>query len=201
VHRPIAETALVPDPFGQFRRWLDDAVLARLNEPTAFALATADAGAVPSVRMVLLKSFDTRGFVFATNYESRKGADLEANPRAAICFHWEPLGRQVRIAGAVERTSAADSDVIHESRPRGARLAAWASPQSRPIADRAWLEERVRQLAGLHPGPVPRPPFWGGYRLHPDRFEFWQGGAHRLHDRFVYVLRQAGGWRIERLAP
>ena len=197
----LRDFGLDRDPVVQFRRWLDAAVDARLAEPTACALGTADRAGRPAVRMVLLKSFDTRGFVFSTNYESRKGSEVEANPWAALCFYWEPLQRQVRIEGAVTRADPEESDAIYGARPRGARLAAWAAPQSRPNFDRATLEARVRELERLHPGDVPRPPFWGGYRIAPRRFEYWQGREHRLHDRFAYTLGGDDGWAIERLGP
>jgi pyridoxamine 5'-phosphate oxidase len=151
--------------------------------------------------MVLLKAFDDRGFVFATSYGSRKGEELAANPWAALLFHWAELERQVRIEGHVERASAADSDEIFAARPRGAQLACWASEQSRPIADREALEERVRDAQRRFPGAVPRPPHWGAFRLAPERIELWQGRPHRLHDRLVYVRRPDGGFDVARLAP
>lgn len=164
------------------------------------ALATASADGAPSARIVLLKGVD-RGFVFFTNRESRKGRELDANARAALVFHWQPLGRQVRVEGSVEPVSEDESYAYFSTRPRGARIGAWASPQSRPIASRAELEERLAAAGSAHPGDdVPLPPFWGGFRLVPARLEFWQHGDDRLHDRFVYEPDD-DGWRITRLAP
>lgn len=199
----LAAQGLDPDPFEQFRLWLADAAVAGLREPTACALATTTASALgrPSARMVLLKGFDERGFVFATHYESRKGRELAANPAAALVFYWDVVERQVRIEGIVERTAADESDAIFAARPRGARLGAWASPQSERIAGREELERRVSELERQHPSDVPRPPFWGGFRLVPDQLEFWQGQPHRLHDRFDYRRGPDGRWLIARLAP
>lgn len=192
---------LDPDPLRQFRAWYGEAEAAGLAMPEAMALATAAADGRPSVRMVLLKRADESGFGFHTNLESRKGEELAANPRAALLFHWQPLGRQVRIEGAVEPAPAAESEAYFRTRPIGSRLAAWASPQSRPLADREELtrlfgEARVR----FGDGEVPLPPHWGGLRVVPDAYEFWQHGDDRLHDRVRY-LRQGDGWRRERLAP
>ncbi len=188
-----------PDPFAQFAAWF--AAAGSIRQPEAAALATASADGVPSVRMVLLKGWGEAGFVFFTNYESRKGEELATNPRAALVVHWEPLGRQIRVEGAVERTSEDESDAYFATRPRGSQLAARASHQSRPLADRAEIDAAFvaleRRFAG---GPVPRPRTWGGFRLVPSAVEFWQHQEHRLHDRLVY--RRAGtGWRLERLAP
>jgi pyridoxamine 5'-phosphate oxidase len=197
----LAEADVAPDPVVQFGRWYDDARSAGLVEPSAMTLATATAGAVPSARMVLLRGFDRRGFVFYTNYESRKAAELAANPLAALVFWWGELQRQVRVEGRVERTSRAESAAYFRTRPPGSRLSAWASPQSRVIPGREVLEERAAEVAAGHPGgEVPLPPFWGGYRLVPEVVELWQGRPNRLHDRLRYT-RAAGGWRIERLAP
>jgi pyridoxamine 5'-phosphate oxidase len=184
------------DPLAQFRKWFDEAAgVVRLRE--AMALATATTGGAPSVRMVLLKVADERGFVFFTHYTSRKGRELEANPNAALLFHWDPLGRQVRIEGAVERVSAEESDAYFETRPHGARIGANVSRQSEVLADRAELERRVRALEGVDPG---RPASWGGFRLFPSAWEFWQHRDDRLHDRFRY-LRRDGAWVSERLFP
>jgi pyridoxamine 5'-phosphate oxidase len=197
----LAEADVAPDPVVQFGRWYDDARSAGLVEPSAMTLATATAGGVPSARMVLLRGVDRRGFVFYTNYESRKAAELAANPLAALVFWWGELQRQVRVEGRVERTSREESAAYFRTRPPGSRLSAWASPQSRVILGREVLEERVAEVAAGHPGgDVPLPPFWGGYRLVPEVVELWQGRPNRLHDRLRYT-RAAGGWRIERLAP
>ena len=188
------------DPVVQFRRWFEQAEQAGLLEPTAMTLATATPDGRPSARMVLLRGFDERGFCFYTNYESRKGAELAANPRAALVFWWGELERQVRIEGPVEPTTRQESEAYFHSRPPGSQLSAAASPQSRVI-DRATLEQRVAELAtSLPEGEVPLPDFWGGYRLAHEVVEFWQGRPNRLHDRLRY--RRAGdGWKIERLAP
>ena len=189
------------DPFVEFARWLAEAQEAQVLEPTAMTLATATAGGAPSARMVLLKGFDERGFVFYTDYRSRKAAELEANPRAALTFWWGELERQVRIEGPVGPTTRQESEAYFHSRPPGSQLSAAASPQSRVIDDRAALERRVAELAAGHQdGQVPLPDFWGGFRLAHEVVEFWQGRPNRLHDRLRY--RRAGNtWKIERLAP
>jgi pyridoxamine 5'-phosphate oxidase len=189
------------DPLRQFRSWYTEAEAAGVAMPDAMALATATADGSPSVRMVLLKRADEAGFGFHTHYESRKGLELAANPRAALLFHWQPLGRQVRVEGAVERSSGEESEAYFRTRPLGSRLAAWASPQSRPLADRAELERLYEEARARYAGgEVPLPPHWGGLRLAPDAYEFWQHGEDRLHDRVRYT-RDGTGWRRERLAP
>lgn len=192
---------LARDPVEQFRVWMDCAVAAGLAEPTAMTLATATREGRPSARIVLLKRFDAAGFVFATNYGSRKGGELESNPLAALLFHWQPLHRQVRIEGPTRRCTPDESDRIFASRPRAARVGAWASPQSRVIGGREALEVEVREQARRHGDDVPRPEHWGGYRLLPESFEFWQGREDRLHDRFRFLRDESGAWRVDRLAP
>lgn len=171
-----------------------------MQAPEGVALATAGADGWPSVRMVLLRGFDDRGFRFFTGYESRKGAELAANPAAALCFYWQPLGRQVRVEGRVEQLPAAESDAYFESRPLDSRLGTWASDQSTVLPNRAALDEALAAARERFGEDVPRPSRWGGFRLAPERIEFWQHGEHRLHDRFRYT-RGPGGWLIERLAP
>jgi pyridoxamine 5'-phosphate oxidase len=189
------------DPIARFRELFDAARARESNDPTAAALATADGAAQPSVRMVLVKIVDQRGFRFFTNLGSRKAHELEENPRAALCFHWPALERQVRAEGPVESLPAEESDAYFASRARDSQLGAWASRQSAPLASRAALEERVRLVAERFDGrPIPRPPFWGGYLLVPERIEVWSGGAHRLHDRELYARTDAG-WSVERLFP
>jgi pyridoxamine 5'-phosphate oxidase len=184
-----------------FARWFDEA-RATAVEPEAVALATATPDGRPSVRMVLGKGFDERGVAFYTNHHSRKGAELEANPRGALLFHWPELGRQVRVEGAVERLPREESERYARTRSHRSRLSALASPQSRPVPSREWLEERVAELAREHAeGEVPLGDDWGGYRLAPDAWEFWQHRPDRLHDRFRYLPEEGGGWRIERLGP
>jgi pyridoxamine 5'-phosphate oxidase len=199
---PLHEEDVDPDPVRQFERWFLQATEAGIAQSEAMALATATPDGAPSVRMVLLKHADHAGFIFYSNYESRKGGELAANPRAALLFHWEPLGRQVRIEGPVERTSRQESEAYAHSRSRGSQLSALASPQSRPIPSREWLEERAGELAGRYPpGQEPLGENWGGYRLKPRRFEFWQHRTSRMHDRLLYTPDADGTWRIERLAP
>jgi pyridoxamine 5'-phosphate oxidase len=186
--------AYTQDPLQWLHEWL-----AEPGSDTV-ALATADADGAPSARMVLLRGADDRGFTFFTNYESRKGRELAENPRAALLFHWPQLGRQVRVEGSVERVSGEESDAYFATRPRGAQLAAWASRQSEPVETREALEARFAELEAEHAGDVPRPPHWGGYRLRPDTYEFWQHRDNRLHDRIRY-RRDGSAWVAERLSP
>jgi pyridoxamine 5'-phosphate oxidase len=199
--RELRRADLTSDPLEQFRGWFAEAAEA-LDVPEAVALATATPAGAPSVRMVLLKGFDERGLVFYSHYTSRKGRELEANPQAALLFHWPTLGRQVRLEGRVERLPGEESDVYFATRPRDAQLGAAASRQSEPLGSRAELYERLAELEGdLGGGPVSRPPTWGGYRLVPGAWEFWQHRDSRLHDRFRYEWEPGGGWSVARLFP
>jgi pyridoxamine 5'-phosphate oxidase len=198
--RRLDETDVDVDPFRQFHAWLKEAIESALPEPTAMTLATVDDEGSPSARIVLLKALDERGFVFYTNYQSRKGQELASRPRAALVFLWKELERQVRIEGTVEKVSAAEADAYYAVRPLGARIGAWASTQSAVIPGRPWLEARVKAAEAQYGDHPPRPPHWGGYRVIPDWLEFWQGRRSRLHDRIAYTL-EAGGWKIARLSP
>lgn len=197
----LQEADLAPGPTDQFRRWFDEALAAGLHEPNAMTVATATPDGRPSARVVLLKGFDERGFVFYTNYEGRKGGELGENPHAALVFYWGELERQVRIEGLVSRVPGEESDAYYESRPRGSRLGAWASAQSREVEGRGALEERLHGLEVEHEGQeIHRPPFWGGFLVEPEAVEFWQGRENRLHDRLVY-RRAREGWEVVRLQP
>lgn len=196
----LDEDAVARSPFDQFAKWFDGALKSQLREPTAMALATVGPDGRPSARMVLLKGFDERGFVFYTNYDSRKGGELADNPHASLLLFWAEIGRQIRIEGDIEKTPASESDEYFKTRPLGARIGAWASPQSE-VTKKSALMARVAEM-GLRHGIYPsRPPNWGGYRLIPHEFEFWQGRPSRLHDRIRYRKQPDGGWLIERLAP
>ncbi|KVV39142.1 pyridoxamine 5'-phosphate oxidase [Burkholderia ubonensis] len=199
----LDEADAAPNPFTQFDRWFKEALDAKLPEPNTMTLATVGENGRPSARIVLIKGVDERGFVFFTNYESRKGRDLAAHPYAALLFYWIELERQVRVEGRIEKTSAEDSDRYFASRPLGSRIGAWASDQSAVIDSRATLEAREKAVSERYGDDPPRPPHWGGYRLVPDSLEFWQGRPSRLHDRLLYTRDDAAphGWTISRLSP
>jgi pyridoxamine 5'-phosphate oxidase len=197
----LLETDIHPDPIVQFQQWFDAAVAAELPEPNAMTLATATPDGIPSARIVLLKGYDDRGFVFFTNYNSHKGQEIAANPQAAIVFLWTELERQVRIQGQVTKIAPEESDAYFYSRPAGSRLGAWASDQSTVVTDRAILEQQMTDLQTKYPdGNIPRPEHWGGYRVQPSVIEFWQGRSSRLHDRLRY-RKQEATWVIDRLSP
>jgi pyridoxamine 5'-phosphate oxidase len=199
----LDEANAAGDPFTQFGRWITDALAANLREPNAMTLATVGENGVPSARIVLLRGWDNRGFVFFTNYVSQKGREIHANPAAALVFFWDVLERQVRITGRVDKLRGEESDAYFARRPRGSRISAWASPQSQVIPNRALLEERIAEAEGRFADmDVPRPPHWGGYRVQPERVEFWQGRVNRAHDRLVYTYEVPGDyWKRERLGP
>lgn len=200
--QPLREEDLDPSPFVQFTRWFEEAARHGVRAPEAATLATATPDGIPSARIVLVKGREEAGFVFFSNYESRKGRELTANPRAALVFYWDALGRQVRLEGPVERTSGEESAAYVTSRPRGSRISAMASPQSDVIESREALERRVSELTAEHEGAeLPVPENWGGFRLRPETFEFWQHREDRLHDRLRYTARPDARWLLERLAP
>lgn len=189
------------DPIVQFDKWLNEAIVGELPEPTAMTLATISAGGRPAARIVLLKAVDARGLAFFTNYESSKGQELAANPHAALVFHWVELERQVRIEGPIEKVSEEESTEYFNKRPLLSRIGAWASPQSQTIPSREWLEQAFATTSERFKDDVPLPPFWGGYRVTPESIEFWQGRRSRLHDRLLYRRDTSGIWNISRLAP
>lgn len=200
--RALTEQDVHADPIQQFTAWFDEALKAQLIDANAMTLATASPSGEPAARIVLLKAADADGFVFYTNYDSAKGRDLAANPRASLLFFWSELERQVRITGAVTKTSAEESDTYFHSRPVESQIGASSSPQSRPVADRSELENRYAEVAAKFKDTiVPRPSSWGGYRLTPERIEFWQGRKSRLHDRLLYTRQADGSWSRSRLAP
>ena len=198
----LLESDLASDPLTQFQRWLSDVQAANVTDWQAMSLATATRAGRPSVRVVYLRGWDERGFLFYTNFDSRKGHELAYNPQAAAVLYWKELERQVRIEGTVSRADDAESDAYFAGRPRESCIGAWASSQSQPLADRATLERLTAEFEAKFAGhPIPRPPNWGGFRLIPDSVEFWQGGVARLHDRLIYRRQADGTWRIERLFP
>ena len=196
----LSERDVAADPIMQFEKWFAQALTAGMIEPNAMTLATSTRDGHPSARIVLLKGVDAKGFVFFTDYRSRKGTELEANPHVSLCFWWGELQRQVRITGTVARASREESEAYYRTRPHGSRIGAWASHQSAPLASREPLELEVKRLEEKYPDEVPLPPHWGGYRVTPDSIEFWQGRPSRLHDRIVYA-RDGNSWRIGRLSP
>jgi pyridoxamine 5'-phosphate oxidase len=199
----LTKSSADPNPLRQFAFWFKEASESGMSEQdaTSMTLATANKNGRPCARIVLLKSFDESGFVFFTNYNSRKGGELADNARACLLFYWAPVWRQVRIEGAVEKVSAAESDEYFHSRPLGSKIGAWASNQSQRVTSRNELDERFAEFSMKFPDNVPRPPHWGGYRVKPEVIEFWQGRENRLHDRLVYAQEDDGNWRLERLAP
>ena len=199
----LDESDLAAEPMDQFDHWFADVAKSGLDEPNAMVVTTVGPDGQPSARTVLLKGYDRRGFLFYTNYGSRKGVELDANPRVALLFPWHPLARQVIVTGLAERVGRDETAAYFRSRPHGSRLGAWASEQSRPVASRAELEQRYADLAARYPEGegVPVPPFWGGYRITPLTVEFWQGRENRLHDRLRYEAGDGAGWRVQRLCP
>ncbi len=201
-HKNLSEKDVSEDPIKQFEKWWEEAVHSKIDEVNAMTLATASPDGLPSARIVLLKGFSEKGFTFFTNYESYKGRQLLDNPKACLVFFWKELERQVRITGLVVKISAAESDEYFNSRPEASRIGAWASPQSRVIENRHWIDEKFNELVNKMEGTaIKRPPYWGGYLVKPVEIEFWQGRPSRLHDRIQYSLDENGKWKIERLAP
>ncbi len=200
--KSLLEADVEKNPVQQFTKWWNDATHSDIEEVNAMTLATASSDGLPAARIVLLKGYDERGFVFFTNYESFKSMQMDENPRACLVFFWKELERQVRITGLVEKTSATESDAYFNSRPSASRIGAWASPQSRVITNREWLEENEKKFTSkFNEAAIQRPAHWGGYRVKPITIEFWQGRPGRLHDRIQYTLQETGSWLIERLAP
>jgi pyridoxamine 5'-phosphate oxidase len=198
----LSETDVAPDPFQQFGKWWEQVINSQIEEPNAMTVATASCDGLPSARILLLKGFDEKGFVFFTNYKSYKAMQLEENPRACLVFFWKELERQVRIVGLVKKVSGEESDDYFNSRPKASRIGAWASPQSQVIESRKWIDEKYLELLENYKDTEPqRPKHWGGYRVQPIIVEFWQGRPSRLHDRIQYTLENNGAWKIERLAP
>ena len=201
-HKSLSETDVDANAIKQFEKWWHEAVNSKIDEVNAMTLATASIDALPSARIVLLKEFNEKGFVFFSNYESYKAQQLAENPKACLVFFWKELERQVRITGLIEKINSKQSDEYFQSRPESSRIGAWASPQSRVIEDRQWLDEKFNELVNKMEGTaIPRPPHWGGYIVKPVVIEFWQGRPNRLHDRIQYTLEESGEWKIERLAP
>jgi pyridoxamine 5'-phosphate oxidase len=201
-HKTLSEKDVDANAIKQFEKWWYEAVNSKIDEVNAMTLATASLDALPSARIVLLKEVNEKGFVFFTNYESYKAQQLAENPKACLVFFWKELERQVRITGLIEKINGKQSDEYFQSRPESSRIGTWASPQSRVIENRQWLDEKFNELVNKMEGtPIPRPPHWGGYIVKPVVIEFWQGRPSRLHDRIQYTLEENGGWKIERLAP
>ena len=201
-HKSLSETDVDANAIKQFEKWWHEAVNSKIDEVNAMTLATASIDALPSARIVLLKEVNEKGFIFFSNYESYKAQQLAENPKACLVFFWKELERQVRITGLIEKISAKQSDDYFQSRPESSQIGAWASPQSRVIEDRNWLDEKFNELVNKMEGTaIPRPPYWGGYIVKPVVIEFWQGRPSRLHDRIQYTLEENGEWKIERLAP
>ena len=201
-HQSLSEKDADPNAIRQFEKWWHEAVNSKIDDVNAMTLATASVDGLPSARIILLKGFDEKGFLFFTNYESYKAQQLAENPKACLVFFWKELERQVRITGLIQKVSSAESDAYFHSRPESSRIGAWASPQSRVIESREWLDEKFNELASsMSDTNIERPAYWGGYIVKPVVIEFWQGRPSRLHDRIQYTLEENGGWKIERLAP